>query len=259
MPNKKVYIILITIIVVFGIVMFLLFGVKNIQQENLESVLVVGENTTWTYQNKRWLYLRYNTSMEKLNWTKFHVLEDDKEIGSYYLWHDDKWYVFDNDNNAVQIDGNLIAYDANYEMKVLSFQEETVDDYTYVYSVLQENGLSTSSKFTSIYKVPVDFDGDSITEDLYVVSNVFPLDFEPDTSFSIAFMVKNNMIYYLYTDVSSNRGLNGCKPFYHTFIDTNYDGIYEVILSCGRYSAAEQVDMLYQFSDNNFNLLISNQ
>lgn len=259
MASKKTYIILIIILALFGLVMFLLFGVKNIQQENLESVLIVGDNTTWTYSDQKWGFLRYNSSMEKFNWKKFHVIEDSEEKGIYYLWHDDKWYVFDEDKNAVNITGKFLAYDGNFQMKVLPFEEENVDDLTYVYSVLQDNGLSTSSKFTSIYKVSLDFDGDSNNEDFYIISNVFPLDFESDTSFGIAFMVKNNTVYYLYNDISSNRGLNGCKPFYHSFIDTNLDGVYEVILSCGKYSSMEEVEMLYQFTDGSFKLLISNQ
>ena len=114
--------------------------------------------------------------------------------------------------------------------------------------------------FTSIYKVSVDYDTDGEDEDFYIISNVFPSDFEPETSFAIAFMVKNNQIYYLYNDVSKYTGsLNGCKPYYHSFIDTNYDDIYEVIVSCGRYGADDQVDMLFSWEEESFKLLISNQ
>ena len=245
--------------VVFGLVMFLMLGVPNIRQGNLEATLIVGDNTTWIYKDQKWGFLRYNTSMEQFNWNEFHVFEDNQDMGDYLLWHDDKWYVFDQNKKAITMNGKMVAYQANFEMKVKDFQETKVDDYTFVQQVLQENGISTSSKFTSIYKVLIDFDGDSVEEEFYVISNAFPLDFEPETTFSIAFMVKDNEIYMLYNDVSSNRGLNGCKPFYHTFIDTNYDGVYEVILSCGKYSATEQVDMLYQMIDGEFKLLISNQ
>lgn len=259
MPNKKVYIVLFVILIVFFAVMFLLFGVDNIQQDNYNATLIVGNNTTWTYKDRRWLYLRNNTSTQEYNWTKFHVFENNEDKGMYYLWHDDKWYVFDDNKNAVPMNGNLIAYQANYNMSILSFQEENVDDYTFVQRALQEHNLSTSSKFSSIYKVRIDYDGDSILEDFYIISNAFALDFNPDVTFSIAFMVKDNMIYYLYQDVSSNAGLNACKPFYQSFIDTNHDDIYEVVLSCGKYSASEQVDMLFQFIEGEFKLLISNQ
>ena len=259
MPSKKLYIVLLVIIFVFGLVMFLLFGVNNIRQESLESVLIVGENTTWAYQKQKWIYLRNNSSMDELNWKKFIVYEDNQKLGTYYVWHDDKWYVFDQNRKAVSITGKMIAFDANFKVKILPFEEKKVDDYSYVYAVLQNHDLSVSSEFSSIYKVCVDFDGDSALEDFYIVSNAFPLDFESDITFSLAFMVKDGEIYELYQDISSDQGLSACKPFYHTFIDTNYDGVYEIILSCGRYSASEQVDMLYQFQDGEFKILISNQ
>ncbi len=260
MPSKKVYITLIIILIVFFIIMFLAFGVNNIRQENLSSTLIVGDKTAFSLNKRKWIYLRTNTSMEKYNWVKFHVFEDNKELGDYLLWHDDKWYAFDENKKAVVINGKMLAYYSNYEMKVLDFQEENVDDYTFVNQVLSDKNLTISSRFTSIYKVLVDYDSDGSNEEFYIISNVFPADFEPETSFAIAFMVKNNQIYYLYNDISTYTGnLNGCKPFYHSFIDTNYDGIYEVIVSCGRYSADDQVDMLFGWNENDFNLLISNQ
>ena len=107
--------------------------------------------------------------------------------------------------------------------------------------------------------VSFDFDNDGKDEDFYVISNVFPLDFEPEMSFSIVFMVKDNNIYYIYNDVSKNNFTNGCKPFFTSFLDADNDGTYEFILSCGRYSISEQIDMLYKYSDDEFKILISNQ
>ena len=259
MPSKKVYITLIIILFVFGLVMFLAFGVSNIRQENLESTMIVGDNTTWVYQKMKWMNVRKTSVMNQINWTKFHVYENDQEAGYYYLWHDDKWYFFDDDKEAKTFNGKIFAYSSNFKMEPLAFQEEEVTDTSSVSSVLQENGLSTSSQFSSLYKVSLDFDGDKEKEDFYIASNAFPFDFEADTTFSFAYMVKGDTLYYLYQDVSSNSGYNGCKPFYHSFVDTNDDGVYEIILSCGRYSASDQVDMLYQFKNGEFKLLISNQ
>ena len=259
MPSKKVYIILIAIMVVSSLIMFLIFGVKNIQQENLQTTIIVGDQTTWSYQNQKWIYVRKQSSLQDLSWEKYHVYENNEDRGVFYLWHDDKWYFFDEAKEAVSLTGKTIAYLGNYDMKVLDFQESEIGDKSFVYAVLEDNGLSTSSQFSSIYKVSLDFDGDQKEEDFYAITNVFPFDFEADTTFSIAFMVKDDMIYYLYQDVGPTNGLNGCKPFYHSFIDTNMDGKYEVILSCGRYSASDQVDMLFQFEEGAFKLLVSNQ
>ena len=126
--------------------------------------------------------------------------------------------------------------------------------------VLEEKGFSLSSNFTVLNKIDFDYDEDGQEEEFYVMSNVFPIDFIPDYLFSIVFMVKNGEIYYIYDDVSKNTGYNGCKPYFTSFLDTNNDGKYEFILSCGRYSNAHKNNMLYQFNDelDSFKILISN-
>ena len=128
MPSKRVYVTLIVILIVFCVIMFLAFGVNNIRQENLSSTLIVGDNTTWSLSKKKWIYLRNNSTMEKYNWVKFHVFEDNKKLGDYLLWHGDKWYLFDDNKNAILTNGKLLAYYANYEMKVLDFDEENIED-----------------------------------------------------------------------------------------------------------------------------------
>lgn len=260
MPDKKVYFVLFIILIVFFFVMFLTFGVRNIQENEFSSVIVVGDDTTWIFNNRRWVNIRSSVSKKQMDGENFHIFDDNKEIGTYNIRYDERtWKVFDKSEKEVPINGNLLAFRGNYQLRVKKFQESKVTDYTYVKQVLSENGLSTNSKFTSISMVSIDYDGDSKEEDFYVISNAFPLDFETDNTFSIAFMVKDESIHYLYTDVTSVSSLNACKPYYRAFLDINYDNVYEVILSCGRYSASDRVDMLYHAEKDDFKLLISNQ
>ena len=74
---------LLGIFIVFGIVMFVLLGIPNIRQENLEATLIVGDNTTWVYKDRKWLFMRSNISMEQFDWSSFRVLENSKEKGEY--------------------------------------------------------------------------------------------------------------------------------------------------------------------------------
>lgn len=261
MASKKIYIVLLIMIAVFFVVMFLTFGVENIKQDNYSSTIIVGDTSIWEYNKKNWVNIRGNTSIEKLNWSKFHVFSNNEKIGTYSLWHDDKWYVFDDNRNALKIDGNLLAISSNFDVKVLPFSVDNISnqDMKYVYSVLRDNNLSVDNKFTSLGNVKVDFDGDGVIENFYVISNVFAMDFTPKMLFSIAFMIKDNNLYYIYNDVSENRSYNGCKPYYNSFLDTNNDGIFEFILSCGKFGSNDQVDMLYKFEENAFKIVISNQ
>ncbi len=239
--------------------MFLLFGVDNIRQEKMATTIIVGDHSVWTYKDKKWMNLRSRSSFSQLSWTNFQVFQDNERMGEYYLWYQDKWYVFDAKKNAIPITGNLIAYQSNYDLNIRSFKQEEVQDFQSVYTVLENNNLGISSEFTSIYKVPFDIDGDSLEEEFYIISNAFPMDFDPDQIFSIAYMVKDDVIYPIYTDISKNTSFNGCKPFYQSFLDVNQDGIYELILSCAHYSVSDQVDMLYQFDQGAFKIIISNQ
>ena len=261
MVSKKVYVVLLIIIAAFFTFMFLTFGVDNVKQSNYSSTIIVGNSTVWDYNNKNWVNIRATTSIEKLNWNKFLVYSNNEKIGEYSLWHDDKWYVFDDNKNSVKLDGDLLAISANFDVKVLPFQLEQLnnEDMKYVYAVLQKNNLNVDNKFTSLGKVRLDFDSDGVVENFYVMSNVFATDFTPKMIFSIVFMIKDDSIYYIYNDISENRSYNGCKPFFNSFIDTNNDNKYEFILSCGKFGSNNQVDMLYEFDENAFKIAISNQ
>ena len=260
--DTKVYILLIVFLAIFFVVMFLLFGVDNIKQEKYTTTIIVGDTSVWKYENRKWLNIRTRTSLDELSWNKFHVFSNNKEIGEYYLWYNqNRWYAFDEKKNAVQTDTSLLAYQANFDMKVYDYEVETIDATDkYVQKVLQDHNIGLSSTFTSIYKTRLDFDNDSKEEEFYILSNAFPMGADPDRIFSIAFMVKDDEISYLYEDIfEKTNSYNGCKPYYNAFLDTNNDNKYEIILSCGRYSATNQVDMLYQYIDKKFKILISNQ
>ena len=259
MKKNKRYIVLITILIIYIIIMIWWLGADNVKKSNNSTTILVGDNTVWNYSDKQWLNITNNNTIKQMNWKKFNVYLDNEKQGKYYLWHDDKWYLFDEDKNAVNKTGQLIAFRSNYNIKVENFIETEVEDNTYIHKVLLENDLSISSKFTTKSMTLFDIDNDGVEEQFYVISNVFALDFTPDTIFSIVFMLKDNKIYYIYNDISQNIGNNGCKPYLNSFIDVNEDNNYELIVSCGRYSISEPVDMLYGFNKEKFKILISNQ
>ena len=245
---------------VFGLVVFLIYGRDTFMQKNYEEAILVGNNTIWVYQDKRWLYVTDNKKIEKLDWQKYNIYLDNKEFGNYYLWHDENgWYAFDDNKKAITMEGKFLAYLANHKIDVYDFSEKDVKRDDFIKEVLEDNGLSSDSEFSTSSQVSLDFDNDGKEEDFYLISNVFPIGFSPDTIFSFVFMVKDDTIYYIYKDVSEARAFNGCKPYFNTFLDVNNDKSYELVLSCGRYSVKEEINMLYQYKDNTFKILISNQ
>lgn len=255
MRNKKTYIVLIVILFIFFLIMFLIFGLDNIKNTGYDTTIIVGEDTIWTYNKKKWNNV---SNYKNLNWEKYNIYLNNVKTGNYYLVNDSKWYAFDDKKNAVMLDGDLLAYKSNHNIDVSSFNTSEIDDYSYVNSVLESNSLSKDSEYTALYKVVIDFDNDGLDEDFYLITNVFPMGFTPDKIFSIVFMVKDNEIYPMYTNISTNTGFNGCKPYFSSFIDVNDDSKSEVILSCAKYSTSNVSRMLYEFKNNEFKILISN-
>lgn len=255
MKDKKLYIILIVIILIFFVVMFLLFGLDELKKEGYDTTIIVENDTVWVYNNKRW---SNTTSYDELNWKEYDVYLDNKKNGNYSLWYSDKWYAFNSKKEAVSLEGSLLAIKSNINIPVSSFDNSEIDNYSYVYSVLEENKLPNDSKFTVSKKVVLDYDNDGEEEVFYLISNAFPLDFKPEKIFSIVFMVKDDEIYPLYTNISKYTGYNGCRPYFSGFIDVDENSKYEVILSCAKYSVSGVSRMLYEFKNNEFKILISN-
>ena len=255
MKMKKVYIILIAIILIFFVIMFLLFGLDELKKEGYDTTIVVNNDTVWTYNNKHWDNL---SSYDKISWEKYNVYLNNEKSGNYYLWYNDEWYAFDGKKNAVTLEGDLLGINSNVDIDVYSFTTDDIDDYSYVYEVLEKNNLPKDSLYTSNYKIVFDYDSDGLDEEFYVVSNAFPMEFDPEKIFSIVFMVKNEKIYSIYTNISKNTGFNGCMPYFSSFIDIDDNSKYEFILSCAKYSTSSVNRMLYEFKNNEFKILISN-
>lgn len=248
------------ILVVYLVVFFLIYGLSNIKNGQRKLTLLVGDNTVWDYSNRSWLNITREETLDSLHWQEYKVFLDNKYFGEYSMWYDDnKWYAFNSNKTAVKMEGELIAYKANYDLKIKEFETKENNNNTYVHQVLKDNNLSTSSQMTVNNVVNFDIDADGVEEQFYVISNAFASDFYPDTIFSIVFMVKEQKIYSMYTNIEKANYGNGCKPYIRTFLDINDDDKHELILTCAKYSVQEPEDMLFQFNKEKFDLLISNQ
>lgn len=257
--GKFKYIVIIVILIIYGIVMYFAFGVDEARERKAATTILVGDSAIWNYSSRDWMRVNTPSLLSSLNWQKFKVYIDNQYFGNYLVWRDDKWYLFDDDKKAVSYQGNLFAYQADFNMEILDFTTTAITDYTYVQQVLKAHGLDTNSQYTLANLSKVDFDKDGILEDFYVVSNVFAIDFFPTKYFSFVFMVDNNKIYMLYEDVDVNDGVNGCKPSLYTVADFDNDKENELILTCAKYSNQVPLIMLYEFRDDAFEIEISNQ
>ena len=257
--GRMKYIVLIIVLIIYGVFMYLFFGIDETREREASTTLLIGNSAVWNYSSRSWMNITNNQTLSSLNWQKFTTYVNNEYFGEYSVWLDDKWYLFDDNRQAVSYQGDLFAYKADFDMNVLPFTVSKIEDFTYVNQVLNNHQLSSDSSYTLTNMSSFDFDKDGVNEDFYFVSNVFATDFFPDKYFSFVFMVKSGKIYMLYEDVDQNDGTNGCRPQLYTVADVDDDRSYELIVECSRYSVQEPVIMLYEFLDDEFKITISNQ
>ena len=251
--NKKVYIVLISIILIFFVVMFFLFRKDD---NDFDTSIVLGDDSVFVLNGKKWFKLSQPYTI--LNWKKHNIYINNEKTGNYYLWYDNKWYAFDNKKNPVDLGARFLAIKSKKNVDIIKYEISNINNSSYINEVLEDNNISLSSGFTSKYKTVLDLDNDGIEEEIYVISNAFISSENPDKIFSIVFMVKDDTIYPIYTDIKNNTSLNGCKPYINSILDVDNDNKYELIVSCAEYSNSKITDMLYKYDKNAFKILISN-
>ena len=255
--EKKVGIIIIIIILILFFILFFFFGgIDSFKNKKDQSIILIGNNTYWNYKNKKFYNIKSNIS--SLYWKDYVVYINNKKYGTYKLWHDDKWYLYDKDRNAVSYDGNFLAISSNYNIKPVDYSLDSASVDKYVKMVLDKNKIKTNN-FTVKNKINIDIDNDNKKESIYLISNVLPIDEYEKYRFSIVFMVKNDIIYTVFSDVANESNSRGCKPYIDTFIDVDKDKDLEIIMSCGGLVTSNTKHYLYDFKDNKFTVLVSNQ
>ena len=253
--GKKKYLIFIAIVIVYVIITCFFY----VKRKNDYINIVVRDDVVWSYQNKKWekISLEKNDEIEKLNWTKFVIYSDGKKLGKYNLWYDEKWYAFNDNNKAINYDGELFAYQSPKHIKALSFKNKEINDFTYVETLLKNNNITTDGNYTMSNNISVDFDSDGQKEEFYLVSNVFSEKLEGN-HYTFVFMVKNNKIYEIYKDTNIKDTYDGCMPYIDGFIDVDKDSKYEIAFTCSKYSIKKPINKLYKFKKGKFEEIISN-
>ena len=264
--NKKIIIIMLVVLAVYALIMFLVLGgTKKFNKTNNQITIIMGDNATFTYNGSFWTYVEFETTYNKLNWLKYDVYENNELLGNYSMWHNDKWYVFDGDEEhrtPVSVTEDFIALRADSSIKLTPFESNKITDYSYVNAVLDSYGIQ-ASYLTVDQVVTIDIDNDSIDENFYFISNSLPRENPENFNFTIVFMEKKGEIYRIFTDIQVMENSDGCKPFMRAVLDYDLDGEQEIIFACGGLSARKQKDYIYKFKHDNsvdeFKLVVSNQ
>ena len=161
--NKKIIIIMLVVLAVYALIMFLVVGgTKKFNKTNNQITIIMGDNATFTYNGSFWTYVEFETTYDKLNWLKYDVYENNELLGNYSMWHNDKWYIFDGDEEhrkPVTVTEDFIALRADTSIKLTPFESKKIVDYSYVNAVLDSYGIE-ASYLTVDEVVSIDIDND---------------------------------------------------------------------------------------------------
>ena len=201
----------------------------------------------WYYNNGKWYVVNANEKLDDL----FDVYADGKYRGKYRLVFNDQWYYFDNNNSSVKFDSKTFMVNTNYDFKSYTFDYNFIQNDYLAKSVAAKVKLNSDNWTYSLTKVDVeDF------EDIYLID--FYIDDDIDsmwTSYSVAFTYDNDSIKVIKSVDSRTISLGYCSLKANgifTFDNNNP----KLLLSCANFDRLPDQYFLYEYSWNNYKLLI---
>lgn len=234
---NKIYIKLLIGILMFGIITFVFFGIPELKKRknlNNSTNIVIDYNTFWSYDKEnKWIN---NSNKIVFGNNKYNVYINKEYKGLYDIeLSNDKWYYFDNNNNDMDFEGSLFAYNGSRKISMIDYSINTIaeDDLNYVIKAIDDKSINqiNLSDLTVNEKVLLDLDNDGKNEEIYAISNFFcELCDDVKKFYSIAFIVDNNKITILNKSIGDDYySMNLYQINY--IIDLDKDNNYEIVLS----------------------------
>ena len=270
--NKKVYIVLIVILVTISVGIYTLYYLSDSgEEENLNGnvdnptlpsdpaepqykMLVIDDISNWGYLDGRWLKL-YIDDIED---NQFVVYIDNQYMGSYKLKYGTIWNLFDNNNSYVEYSGKLLAYSENFNVNVPNYEITTVseNEIREITSILNHNINANTLSINEVVNIDLDFNG--IDDKIVNVSNLDSLEDE-QYYFNLCYVVLNGEIQTLILDNVEYKDILA-YPVYEINYLLQYDNnnYYSIILQEGYFSnVGETQNNLYNLTDGNYSLIFS--
>ncbi len=216
--------------------------------------LILSPGTFWQYKNGQWSEGN-DKSIYRTN--QFLVYNDNSYVGKYYFSYNEKWYLFDQDDNFYnyEIGANIIGLYGNFPYIVSSFIKEQADtsDWNYIKDYLATKEISTTFTDLNPQKILFDYDGDSILETIYITSNAFNSTLEANKTFGYVFAYDDGK----YLDIYGYTGhaddiFNVCSPTVQNIIDIDVNKQAALVVRCDEFSSGGTCQTLFQYQDGKF-------
>lgn len=251
MNNKKVYITLIVIIIIYlGIVLGLYkLGIFD----NKNSYIIFNDKTILSIEKNKYTYMNDNDIINK---KKFAVYDYNEYLGEYNVKIDDNTYkVYDDNYNLVKFKTSFIAiYSPKNKVKMNTNKKESLsqEDFDILKKVLSENNIENYTYLLTAEKRQVKIDENKYIY-VYNVSNSSIIN-NDNKYFSIIFTVDNNQYNVLKINVVDKEEYNNSKIYsIEAIIDMNNDEKDEIVINTFISSQNGTTEKeIYTYSDNKY-------
>ena len=183
---KKGIIIFLGVLLIYLGIMYMLFGRKNISEQNANEIILIHYNTKFKYNDYKWKKIE-NDDYKEYESKNYNVYDNGKFFGNYELMFNKKWYMFDNDANSVKFDFELFAHYGEKKLNFIDYKVEPLEqkDVEVINDALNLIGINDYSGIYAGEKVVINYDNDRKDESVYIVkggtkTKVFSLVFLAD-------------------------------------------------------------------------------
>ena len=226
---KKKYIIIISILLAYVVLMVIIFGTDLFRNK---TYIIIGSEEKLKYEKGQ--YLDIKASEKSLyQGQKFDIYDTKGHVGKYILkYHKNKWHAFSDNYDFVSLESPIFAIKTNKKYSVPDYEIEELNgsDLANLNQMLKEHNIRDYNLSVN-QKVTIDLDNDGKKETLFAASNLFE-DEDADGYFSLVYYTKNNKKIFLkekYYDIKDS--YKGELYNLTKLIDIKNNGKVEIIIT----------------------------
>lgn len=255
MGKKKDYIILYTLLGIYVIATLLFYGYQEFlkfYEKRKNTYLIIGNLIKFQYENGEWSDIQ---DKSKYNLVDYDTYVNNVKLGNYKIQQfQNKWYLFDKDNNSIKYDGKLLAINTKRDFNLVEYKTKALDnnDKNILNEILKKHQIY-KYKLNVGEKVTLDFNGDGKTETLYAVSNAFIQ--EEQRNFALLVIIDNDktiILKQVYKESMFADEIPLMKII--SIVDIDNDKKYEIIVDESYFNNIRPCSSMYQY-DGKINVL----
>lgn len=255
MENKKSYVIIIVILVLYLIFALLIYKYGLFRKKT--SFILFSDNVVLSIKKNKYNFS--NLDSEILKKKKFLVYDYNKFLGKYNInFSDDMYRVYGDDYNLVAFENNFLAIYSdkdNIIMNTNNIEDLDSEDFKILDVILKENGIYSYESLSFAQKTKINANG----KDNAYIYNVSNNDFmnSDDKFFSIVFIADKNRYDLIKFDVVNSDNLYYAKSYYiEALIDIGNNGNDELIIDTLISSQnGTPVREVYEYKDNAYKVV----